>query len=300
MNPSRVRWGIMLILIGLVFLAINLGKLSWWIWVDLLNLWPVLLIAIGLELIVKKSKLQYLGYLSTLLIIGAFAWVIYDNGGFGNDAYGSYPSSRNEATLAYANETTANLSLDFSRGRLYFNSDANYLVRATTQNSRSSVELQRTGTVPACSVTVTTATRHITPLTTINSNENHWKCYVHPEVLVNYDLKLDDTDFRFFAQDLKVDTIRIDAEHSDLLVKLGNHQAHSYLNVTGRNSDLDLYIPDSVGIRLEGNYPPTADNAALKLTDRGGYLVNDLYEKASVNFQIKTDLGSGRLKVSTY
>ena len=102
MNPSRVRWGITLILIGLVFLANNLGGLSWWVWYDLMRLWPVLLIVIGLEIIVKRSKLQVLGYLSSILVIATFAYVIYDNRDGNDDGYGSYPSSRSEAVVNYA------------------------------------------------------------------------------------------------------------------------------------------------------------------------------------------------------
>ena len=89
MSPSRVRWGLTLILIGGLCLAINMGNLSWWIFLDFLYLWPVALIAIGLEMIVKKTRFQNFAYLSSVLLLGCFIWVVWADGGL-RDNYISF------------------------------------------------------------------------------------------------------------------------------------------------------------------------------------------------------------------
>lgn len=299
MNPSRVRWGVTLILIGGIFLAINLGRLSWWIWADLLRLWPVLLIAIGLEVIVRKSKVEFFGYISTIIIIASVLWVIYDNGGFDSDSYGAFPSSRSEATVPYNHESNAVVDLKFTNGRLYFNSDDAYLLRATAENSHSGVSVQKRGD-QTCQITISAGKRSFSPLTHIGSKENHWKCYLHPDVRASIKLDVSDADLRFFGQDLQVDTMNVDADHTDMLIKLGKRQNRSFLSVTGRSSDLNLFVPDSSGLRVEGTSPSQVDLDSLKLTNRGGYFANDLYDIAPVNFQVKSDLGSGRLRISIY
>jgi hypothetical protein len=301
MNPTRVRWGITLILIGLVFLANNLGGLSWWVWYDLMRLWPVLLIVIGLEIIVKRSKLQVLGYLSSVLVIATFAYVIYDNRDGNDDGYGSFPSSRSEAVAKYAGESAADIKVKFDNGRLYFNTgDSSELFRAVAENSRRGIHMSSDCSGTSCKVDLTPSGKRWGNWVTIGSYENHWKCFVRPEVASSYNLDIDNTDLRFFAQELKIDKLTINADHSDLVVRMGKQQAHADVDVTGGNSDLDIYFPDSTGLRIEGTYPSQTESDALKLTDRGGYLANDLYERAPVTFTVKSDLGRGRLRVSSY
>jgi hypothetical protein len=301
MNPSRVRWGITLILIGLLFLANNLGEVSWWVWYDLLRLWPVLLIVVGLEIIVKRSKLQMLGYLSSVIVIAAFAYVVIDNRGSDDDrGYGSFPSSRSEATVGYNNESTASFDVKFNDGRLYFNSGDDKLLRAVSENSRRDVRIAPNCSGSNCSISLSPGGKHWRNWVSVGSYENHWKCYIRPEVSGSYDLDLAGTELRFFAQELKVDKLAIKADHSDMVVRLGKQQTRSDVNVTGDNSDLDIYFPDSTGLRIEGTYPSQGDIDALKLTDRGGYLANELYDRATTVYTLKSDLNHGKVRVSSY
>jgi hypothetical protein len=72
------------------------------------------------------------------------------------------------------------------------------------------------------------------------------------------------------------------------------------VEITGGNSDLDIHFPDSTGVRIEGTYPAQTESDALGLTDRGGYLANDLYDRAAVNFTLKSDLSRGKLRIGSY
>jgi hypothetical protein len=47
-------WPILLIGAGIVFLLNNLGMVSWDVWLTLLRLWPVVLIAVGLDILVGR------------------------------------------------------------------------------------------------------------------------------------------------------------------------------------------------------------------------------------------------------
>ena len=301
MNPSRVRWGITLILVGLVFLANNLGQLSWWVWYDLMRLWPVLLIVIGLEIIVRRSKVQMLGYLSSLIVIASFAYVVIDNRDYrDDDGYGAFPSSRSEATVGYSNESSADFKVKFGDGRLYFNAGDDKLFRAVGENSGRDVRLTSDCSGSHCKIDLIPGSKHLRRWGTIGSYENHWKCYIRPEVSGSYDLDLDNADLRFFAQELKVEKLVIKTEHSDLVVRLGKQQTRAAVEITGGDTDLDIYFPDSTGLRIEGTYPPQNEIDAFKLTDRGGYLANDLYDRAAVNYTIKSDLGQGKVRISSY
>lgn len=76
-RPRRQRGGLVgplapLIGAGVVLLLNNLGVLDWGVWVVLLQLWPVLLIAVGLDLIVGRGS-RLASLLIGLVALGALA-----------------------------------------------------------------------------------------------------------------------------------------------------------------------------------------------------------------------------------
>ncbi len=300
MSPSRVRWGILLILIGGTFLAINLGYLSWWVWVDLLFLWPVILIAIGLEMIVKKTKMEMLGYLSSLLIIGSFVWAIDENGGFTSSTYGSDSLDRSQAALNYSGEQSASVKLNFGNGRLYVNSDDSKLVRVNSQGPSNRIAMRSNCESGRCEVELGIRSKSIFKRSNFIGNDNYWKCYAHPDVDLTYTFDLDDTDLRMFAQDLKISTLDVSADHSDLLVKLGTAAPQVTVKLSGRSSDYDLILPDSVGVRLEGVSLSQSVRESLGITDYGSYQANALAGTAAVNFTIVGNLDNSKVSLSYY
>lgn len=297
MTPSRVRWGIFWILVGLVFLANNLGWLSWWVWADLLHLWPVLLIAIGLEMIVKKSKIQWLGFLSTLLIIGAFAWAISQNEGFGYDSFGIVNPSGTEVRCDDQEATAAGINVRFSDGRLRLSSGENYLFMARSRNSRNGVALDSDCNGGYCSLNLVPDMRRFRKLIRIGLDDNYWRCYVHPGVNTSYHLDLDDADLRFSGQDLLVDTLNVKAQRSDLSIRLGDTRRLVVVDLDGYRTNVELTLPDSAGVMIEGETTNSSSIDRFDLREENGVLVNDLYQNTKASFYIKADLRSGRLRL---
>lgn len=68
---------LILIGLGVVFLLNNLGILDWSIWEVLLRLWPVLLVAAGLDLILGRISIwgSLLALLLTLAVLAAALWL---------------------------------------------------------------------------------------------------------------------------------------------------------------------------------------------------------------------------------
>ena len=78
MTPARFRWGMILVQVGLLLLLRNAGVINDNVWINLLVLSPVVLIAIGIEKIFTKSRLQFIAYATTILLfIGGFAIAFY-------------------------------------------------------------------------------------------------------------------------------------------------------------------------------------------------------------------------------
>ncbi len=67
MNIRKIRNGIILISVGIVLLLNNLDYVGWSVWWSILKLWPIFLVAWGIELVFRHSKLSFLGLFSPLL-----------------------------------------------------------------------------------------------------------------------------------------------------------------------------------------------------------------------------------------
>lgn len=70
MTAKRVLEGLTLILVGVILLLNTTGSLPWSVWLHILSLWPLLLVAAGLEIIGKGAGWKGLEVVSSLLIIG--------------------------------------------------------------------------------------------------------------------------------------------------------------------------------------------------------------------------------------
>lgn len=83
-SDSRRRHGgvvgpVILIGAGIVILLANMGRLNWDVWGTLFRLWPVLLIAIGLDILIGRRS-AVASALIALLLLGVLGWVILAGG----------------------------------------------------------------------------------------------------------------------------------------------------------------------------------------------------------------------------
>ena len=76
---SGVVGPVILIGAGIVILLANMGRLNWDVWATLLRLWPLLLIAVGLDILIgRRSALA--SALIALLLLGVLGWVLLAGG----------------------------------------------------------------------------------------------------------------------------------------------------------------------------------------------------------------------------
>lgn len=76
---SRLCWGLVLVMLGVVALLVNVGYLPRAVWSYLVALWPVVLIAVGLRLAFRGTRWVYLGPLVVVLAVAfALARAIWD------------------------------------------------------------------------------------------------------------------------------------------------------------------------------------------------------------------------------
>jgi len=66
--------GINLIAIGVVLLACTFGQLPWAVWISIISLWPIALIAAGVDIIGTSTKQTWLRVLSSVIMLAALLY----------------------------------------------------------------------------------------------------------------------------------------------------------------------------------------------------------------------------------
>ncbi|MCK4308452.1 MAG: hypothetical protein KAW42_00540 [Candidatus Atribacteria bacterium] len=71
MKANKIIKGLTLLLIGIIFLANTLEILEWSVWSNIVKLWPLLLVSLGLSLIFRGKSLSFVGPL--IIFLGIIA-----------------------------------------------------------------------------------------------------------------------------------------------------------------------------------------------------------------------------------
>ena len=74
MDVRRVFSGLNVIAIGLILLANTLGYLPWSVWWNIFSLWPLLLVAAGLDILGRSFEWQWMRAVSGAVVLGGLAF----------------------------------------------------------------------------------------------------------------------------------------------------------------------------------------------------------------------------------
>jgi hypothetical protein len=273
MTVSRIRSGAILLSIGIVLLLNNLNYVDWSVWISILSLWPVLLIAIGIEKIFAKTPLSFLSYLSPVLLLLAILGPAY--------YYYNYQERPGPPDKIFRWEKEVTLpvrkgyaSIDFKAGRLKVDAGQDKLILANFDYWRRE---------PLCIYNYSDKDSSVR--LEIKDLDHFWRGWFKPGFMnrhewdlflsekIPWDLKIEnaamsgDLDF----SRLSLESLSVNSDASHLKIKLGDKAKNLKVKIDSDASRLELLIPKGVGLHIE-------NRASLSSTD---------FEDISINHQKK-------------
>ena len=299
-RAGSLVWPIVLIGLGVLFLLNNLGIISWNVWTLVFRMWPVLVIAIGLDLLLGRRS-SWGAAIAALLIMGMFAgffWLLNISGDFWAGEQITEP-----ITYQVGAGEEANVRIDMTVGELYIEeleADDDLFVSGSIdigENERLTNEFEEENGVIDFTLSTKGQQYHPNWLFSDTPIRNKvWELNFSQDVLLNLQVDSGVGQAELNLADLKLAGLDINGGVGDLLVVLPA-EGQFDVNIRAGVGKIEVQVPEGMAAKIFvdiglGNTSVTGD-----YTHRGDTYVSDGFETAKDYVTIYLDGGVGDIRV---
>jgi|AntRauTorcE11898_2_1112593.scaffolds.fasta_scaffold00065_40 hypothetical protein len=317
MSYKKLFWGVLLIVIGILFILKNMGVV-YFSWSLLFNMWPLLLILWGISIIPVHALIRL--SLSVAAVIAAFALVDSDSKHYRDFRWNknqfhfkfdddksweqekeeehTYDWSKSQKLTANY-EDVANASLEFDAGAGTFSIEGNsgeYLAVFHKKGNAGRYSMKTRTDGDHQHIDFKLKNKNIK----IPDNEyNSVEALLHTAPAWDFDFNIGAAEIDFDLLELRVKTINIDGGASSISVKLGDRYKKTDMVINAGASDIKLQIPSGSGARIEASTFLTGRD--LKgFTKQNGYYVTDNYQSAAKIIDIRLQAAISNFSATHY
>lgn len=294
MGNKRAILGILIIALGVLFLLNNLGFIDfsvlWRIW----NMWPLLLVAIGFNIIFKENQKAiyaiWIVFFALLIFYGIYLQKNYQSrhhmdrmGGNSRvvieksqvTEYGQLDLDLGAAELTIDKEDK-NLLVAEIRGR-----DLNYYENYKNNKQRAEISFEGVN------------------FRGVNFSVPHpsnYEFYLNRNVLWELDLDLGAISGEINLEDIPVRSIDLDFGAGELDFVLGDKSSELIFYIDAGASSLNIKIPEGAAIKVDMDAALTSTNLDDfdLIRDGDNYISRD-YESADTKIEFDIDMGAGEI-----
>lgn len=296
-DVSRIFWGLLLILVGVLVLLDNLGFVD----VDYQNivqLWPLLIVGWGVSLLnIKGSWWSVVSALLMVAILALLAWVAIYNVPFGNESAEVQSQSRR---VDLENNTVDNLDVSVRGGA--------GTVTVGSHGGRAPVEARLNSDF--ASLDVDSRVNDTTQFVEVSPDGSRmwWSGNVRNDLKVDVSRQLAlSMDIKTGAADLDVDLSRtllqrlsVDVGASRSIVTIGDRVDDVSLELKSGASSMTVRVPRSSGVKVQLDRGISSQNLE-GLTDTGdGVYETAGFASAAKKITIRGNLGASSFTLERY
>jgi len=295
-----VVWPVVLISLGVVFLLNNLGVVSWDIWYTLLQMWPILLVAIGIDLIFGRRS-GFFAAITAVVILAMFAgafWLF----GISGQVWSGDQVSRSILQDAEGAES-AEVDISINVGELYIEAlpeDSHLLIDGEIRIGEYETVTEKFHLVgDTATFSLDTRGQQYHPgwiFSEGNDPNKQWDLAINPDLPL--DLRLDSGVGRseIDLTGMTLESVEIDTGVGEVVLTLpadGEYDVH----LSGGVGQLVIRIPNEVGARISIDTGLGDSNISGDFYYRNGYYYSDEYQDAEEKVEIYLDGGVGSIRV---
>lgn len=247
-NTSRLFWGLLLVLIGVLFILSNFG-IATVNWSHLWRLWPLIIIMAGLSMLSLRGWLWRV--VSFIAIISAMALIVWVA------IFQSLPIQKSDSNNLFKTDiskmsddvTEADIDIKAGAGNININSSSQkQIVTAQLDSSLSSVG--QTNSL-SNNIQLIGLTMRSNKDLSFNNINNNWDISLTRELPISVALDTGASNVNIDLSKVKLNDLSIKSGASSLNVKLGDLTDNVLVNTDAGASSIKLMLPKNSGVNLK-------------------------------------------------
>ncbi|HAA38346.1 MAG TPA: hypothetical protein DCE00_05690 [Firmicutes bacterium] len=241
MKADRIVLGIAVVIIGMVWLLVNLGVIPAAAARELWRYWPLLLILWGVLLLLGKDNSGITGLLVALLVVALVG------GGFFSYLTSSGPKSAQTFETTISNEgnvRAVNLQLIQHAGELELTSHPGSDLVALKLQTQVQPKISHKQEEETAEILVKDQDDKFN----FDNRVSHWQLSLAEQLPLQLTLHTGATKANLDFSHLLLEELEIKAGAGDIDLRLG--QTDCEITIESGASEITIYIPDNVGVRL--------------------------------------------------
>ncbi len=251
MKFRNIFWGIILILIGLLFTLDNLNLLDF-DWYNLWRLWPVVLVLWGVSILPVKKLVKII--LVIIVLVGSVYYMMNRTVQWHHNDYNisynyNYDNSTvsQEFTIPYEDSVQeANLNMEIAASTFMLIDDTFALVSFEKRGSLIDYKYSVSQTDELVDVDI-----YIEDEVVLRSHSNNRIAMsLNPQPVWDLNFEIGAADVEFDLSQLKINDLDVDGGAAAIMIKLGNNYNDTRVNVETGASSIKVKVPEESGCDL--------------------------------------------------
>lgn len=300
MTPARFRWGLLLVFFGVLILLKNMSVINYNFFIDLLALFPFLLIAIGIEKIFTRSRLEFISYLSSVCLVAGGMYIAV-TGSYGGDESSFFQTSSYQLDFD-PSVRTIDATVKLGGNDLTIrDASASDLVYGRFKKFTWKPRIDYAVLQDQARLTFENRSRNlIGGLVKIDTDErNDWYLSFSKTIPLILNCFARDASIHLNLSTTPLKELKLDADKSDIYLKIGDLEPRVMVDLEGDESSLRLRVPTSSGLKIKGvEYKDLFDE--IGLMEQQGYFVNDKYDSLESKIDVTLDSNLSSVSIDFY
>ena len=286
-------FGVFLLFLGIVFLLQTLNALPWGLWGTLWRFWPVLIIAVGLSILLRRYNPWLVSALILVLFfacLGIAIWQYQPSPLFGQTAK-SYSEP-------LGNLERAKIEISFNAGSLTIGSlplgSTNFVAAASKrENGDMKVVFQKQDGEGSLTLSTEQANRRFW-----DEVESRWEVNFSRSLPLAIDIKSAVGNLDLDLSELAVTELQLDIDAGNCIVKMPSSTDTTQAYIKADVANVEVTIPQGVAAKLKVATDLTAfDIDESRFPRKGAYYISPGFESAKNRVELELDCDIGRVQV---
>lgn len=308
MHIARIRNGAILISVGIVLLLNTTEHLSWMVWSRIFSLWPIVLVAIGIELLFKRTRLSFLAFLSPLLFIAAILGpALFLQTSFGGIHRTKEAYLWNQDYDSTVTKATATIHLKAADLKLSSGTDKLISAELDYSDIKPLVTYQHRESDSSATVEIKDSERShwgwsfSKAWSWAGNEKKNWEIRLTDRIPIDLRVNTKASRTDLDLSDLKINSFDLDAKASNVEIKISDLVNDVTCKIDASASKLSISFPEDMGLKIENHAKVSTtsfSHLSLKETDNG-YETPD-FEKAPRKLILYLEGSAIKLKINQY